>query len=71
MRFMTAYSFTDSFDTCGGSGDAAVAATLATIFGQVADETIHGCVLGGVDQRAAFPSKFDETGMPELVQVEG
>jgi hypothetical protein len=64
---MTAYSFADS---CGGSGDAAGAAVLATVFGQIPNETIHGCVLGGVDQRAAFAPKFDEAGMPELVQVE-
>lgn len=45
--------------------------SLTAIFRQVTEKAVHGRIFGNVNERAPLPLKRDESGLPQLIEVEG
>jgi hypothetical protein len=40
------------------------------ILGEILDQTVHRAEFGAIDDKPALPARNDESGVPELVQME-
>jgi hypothetical protein len=58
-------------DNAAGDNAAGRRITLATVFGEISQQSIHRRIFRGVDERSAFTAAFHQTGLLKMVQMKG
>src|SRR5215467_2327236 len=77
MRFMALILSSrnpDAFPARGlarrGRG-ASIARARAAIFGEIAEQRVHGVIARGIDHRSALPPNRDQSRLPQAVEMKG